>query len=175
GAIRKIWKYGLVGDISILVDRIEGSNIYLIIQLAERSRLNSFYFTGITKGQESGLKDDLTLIRGKIVNDAMIRNTELAVRKYFVKKGFLNTEVKVVQELDTLNDGIKLRIDVDTKSKVKIHSISFTGNNHFADGTLKKRLKKTKEHPRFILHRTLLANALRPEKYLGERYDVTWR
>src|SRR5690606_23397667 len=125
GAIRKIWKYGLVGDISIVVDRIEGSDIYLIIQLAERSRLNAFYFTGITKGQESGLKEDLNLIRGKIVNDAMIRNAELAVKKYFVKKGFLNTEVNVVQELDTLNDGIKLRIDVDPKSKVKIHKITF--------------------------------------------------
>src|SRR3990170_534904 len=146
GAIRKIWKYGLVGDITILVDRIEGSDIYLTIELAERSRLTAFYFTGITKTQESGLKEDLNLIRGKIVNDAMVRNTELAVRKYFVKKGFLNTEVKVTQELDTLNDGIKLRIDVDPKSKVKINKISFAGNENIADGALKKRLKKTKEH-----------------------------
>src|SRR5690349_14057685 len=126
-AIRKIWKYGLVGDISIVVDRIEGSNIYLIIELAERSRLNAFYFKGINKTQESGLKEDLNLIRGKIVNDAMVRNTELAVKKYFVKKGFLNTEVKIIQELDTLNDGIKLQINVDPKSKVKINKISFTG------------------------------------------------
>ena len=85
-AIRKIWKYGLVGDVSILVDRIEGSNIYLIIELAERSRLNSFYFSGISKAQESGLKEDLNLIRGKIVNDAMVRNTELAVKKILRKE-----------------------------------------------------------------------------------------
>lgn len=174
-AIRKIWKYGLVGDISILVDRIEGSNIYLIIELAERSRLNAFYFTGITKGQESGLKEDLNLIRGKIVNDAMVRNTELAVKKYFVKKGFLNTEVNVVQELDTLNDGIKLRIHVDPKSKVKINEINFTGNDNITDAALKKRLKKTKEHPRFTLHRTLLKAAVKPSNYLGKRYDVSWR
>lgn len=175
-AIRKIWKYGLVGDISIVVDRIEGENIYLTIELAERSRLTAFYFTGISKGQESGLKEDLNLIRGKIVNDAMVRNTELAVRKYFVKKGFLNTQVNVVQELDTLNrDGIKLRIQVDPGSKVKINKISFSGNESLSDATLKKRLKKTKEHPRFILHRTLLANVFRPEKYLGKKYDVSWR
>lgn len=175
GAIRKIWKYGLVGDISIVVNRIEGSDIYLTIELAERSRLNAFYFTGITKGQESGLKEDLNLIRGKIVNDAMVRNTELAVKKYFVKKGFLNTEVKVIQELDTLNDGIKLHIKVDPKSKVKINRISFTGNESVDDGTLKKRMKKTKEHPRFILHRTLLTSIFQPSKYLGEPYDVDWR
>ncbi|MDQ2657907.1 MAG: BamA/TamA family outer membrane protein, partial [Bacteroidota bacterium] len=175
GAIRKIWKYGLVGDISIVVDRIEGSNIYLTIELAERSRLNAFYFTGISKTQESGLKEDLNLIRGKIVNDAMVRNTELAVKKYFVKKGFLNTTVKVAQELDTLNDGIKLRIDVDPKSKVKINKISFAGNDHITDVALKKRLKKTKEHPRFSLHRTLLTTAFQPRKYLGEPYPVDWR
>ncbi len=174
-AIRKIWKYGLVGDISILVDRIEGSNIYLIIELAERSRLNAFYFTGISKTQESGLKEDLNLIRGKIVNDAMVRNTELAVKKYFVKKGFLNTEVKVTQELDTLNDGIKLRIEVDPKSKVKINKISFNGNENIADAALKKRLKKTKEHPRFSLHRTILTSIFQPKKYLGEPYPVDWR
>src|SRR5688572_33026697 len=31
GAIRKIWKYGLVGDVAIQVSRVEGSNIYLNI------------------------------------------------------------------------------------------------------------------------------------------------
>ncbi len=174
GAIRKIWKYGLVGDITIQVDRIEGSNIYLVIELAERSRLNAFYFVGIGKTQESGLKDELNLIRGKIVNDAMVRNTELAVKKYFVKKGFLNTQVKIVQELDTLNDGIKLRIEVDPKSKVKINKISFEGNENISDAALKKRLKKTKEHPRFVLHRTILRNLFQPKKYLGRAYEVSW-
>lgn len=175
GAIRKIWKYGLVGDVTISVDRIEGSNIYLIIELAERSRLSAFYFSGISKAQESGLKEDLNLIRGKIVNDAMVRNTELAVRKYFVKKGFLNAEVKVVQELDTLNDGVKLRIEVDPKSKVKIHQISFEGNEAISDAALKKRMKKTKEHARFVLHRTILKNIFHPRKYLGEPYEVGWK
>lgn len=175
-AIRKIWKYGLVGDITIQVDRIEGSDIYLVIDLAERSRLTAFYFTGISKTQESGLKEDMNLIRGKIVNDAMVRNTELAVKKYFVKKGFLNTEVRVVQEQDTLNrDGIKLRINVNPKSKVKINKISFEGNENLSDASLKKRLKKTKERPRFVLHRTLLKTLFYPKQYLGTPYEVNWK
>lgn len=174
-AIRKIWRYGLVGDISILVDRIEGTDVYLVIELAERSRLNAFYFSGISKGQESSLKDELNLIRGKIVTDAMIRNTQSAVKKFFVKKGFLNTEVKITQQLDTLNDGITLNINVDTKSKVKINRITFEGNESMEAGALKKRLKKTKEHPRFTLHRTLLTSAFRPETYVGEPNPVGWR
>lgn len=176
GAIRKIWKYGLVGDVSIEATKIEGSNVYLTIVLAERARLMAFYFTGINKTQESGLKEDLNLIRGKIVNDAMVRNTELAVKKYFIKKGFLNTEVKITQEKDTAHqDGIRLKIAVNPKSKVKINSISFEGNDHFDDAVLKRRLKKTKEHARFILHRTILQEIFSPSKYFGPATKVSWK
>ncbi|HEX6892249.1 MAG TPA: outer membrane protein assembly factor BamA, partial [Chryseolinea sp.] len=55
-AIRALWKHGLVGDVTIKVDKIEGQNVYLNIVLSERPRLTGFYFTGISKSQESGLK-----------------------------------------------------------------------------------------------------------------------
>jgi outer membrane protein insertion porin family len=175
GAIRNLWKHGLVGDVTIKVDRIEGQSVYLSLVLAERPRLTGFYFTGITKGQESGLKDDLKLIRGKIVNDAMVRNTELAVRKYFVKKGFLNTDVKITQELDTLNkDGIQLKIAVAPKSKVKINNISFYGNDNLEDAKLRKKMKNTHERPRLSLHRTLLSYVfnLKPREFFDSSYMV---
>jgi outer membrane protein insertion porin family len=176
-AIRRIWKYGLVGDITIEVDRIEGSNVFIGIVLAERARLTAFYFEGINKSQQSALKEDLNLIRGKIVNDAMVRNAELAVKKHFVKKGFLNTEVKIIQEQDTVSrDGIRLKIVVNPKSKVKIHAITFAGNEDVEPGILKRKLKKTKEHPRFVLHRTILRELFtRPERYVGPSRPATWR
>src|SRR5574339_606754 len=52
GAIRKLWNHGLVGDVTIKVQKIEGENVWLVIQLFERPRLTNFYFTGIKKGQE---------------------------------------------------------------------------------------------------------------------------
>ena len=180
GAIRKLWKHGLVGDATILVDRVEGDNVFLTIALAERPRLNDFYFTGISKSRQSSLKEDLTLIRGKIVNDAMIRNTELSVKKAFAKKGFLNTEVKVIQEPDTLNRGVKIRIDVDLKSKVKINRVILDGNDKISVKALKKQMKKTKEHPRITLHRHLISGILgfKPQhikQYRDSTYKMSWR
>ncbi len=180
GAIRKLWKHGLVGDVQILVDRIEGQNVFLTVKLAERPRLTEYYFTGISKGRQSSLKEDLTLIKGKIVNDAMIRNAELTVKKHFTKKGFLNTTVAVSQELDTLNrGGIKLRIDVDLKNKVRINEIIFEGNTNISSSKLKKPLKKTHEHARISIHRVILRTLLdfRPKKLieaLDSSYDVSW-
>jgi outer membrane protein insertion porin family len=177
GAIRKLWNHGLVGDVAIEAEKIEGDQIFLVIKLAERPRLMNYYFQGISKGRESSLKEDLDLIKGRIVTDAMVRNTETAVRKHFVKKGFLNTEVKVYRENDTLSrDGVRLRIAVDMKSKVKINSISFSGNENFADSRLKKKMKKTRERPGVFLHRTLISEIrhFNPLEFFGNSYDVTW-
>lgn len=156
-AVRKLWKHGLVGDVSIEVERIEGQNVFLIVRLAERPRLSEFFFTGISKGRQSNLKEDLNLIKGKIVTDAMIRNAETTVRKHFVKKGFLNTVVKINQLSDTLSRGnIRLKIDVDLKQKVRIHEIGFEGNNNVSANILKRKMKKTHEYPRVTLHRAAL-------------------
>ncbi len=180
-AIRKLWKHGLVGDVSILVDRIEERNVYLIVKLAERPRLTDFYFTGISKSRQSTLKDELKLIKGKIVNDATIRKAELSVKKHFVKKGFLNTKVKITQVLDTLNrGGIRLRIDIDLKSKVRIGEIIFEGNKEISSSKLKKQFKKTHEHARISLHRTVLGGLLhlKPseiKEYMDSSHTVSWR
>ena len=177
-AIRRLWKQGLVGDATISVQKIEDDNVWLVIKLAERPRLTNFYFVGISKGQESSLKEDLTLIRGKIVNDAMLRNTELAVKKFFVKKGFLNTEVKIMQERDTIStDGIRLRIAVNPKSKVKIHKISIEGNDNVTDGKIKAKMKGTHEYARFSLHRAILGElvTLKPKEFFGSNHPVSWR
>jgi outer membrane protein insertion porin family len=176
-AIRNLWKHGLVGDVTISVTKIEGENVFLAIQLSERPRLTGFYFTGISKSKETSLKEDLSLIRGKIVNDALVRNTELAVKKHFVKKGFLNTEVKITQDRDTLNqDGIKLKIAVNPKSKVKINQITFDGNLDVADSKLKSKMKKTHERPRFVLHRTIMKYifTFKPKEYFDSSYAVGW-
>ena len=180
-AIRKLWKHGLVGDVAVAVDRIEGDNVFLIIQLTERPRLSEFYFTGISKSRQTALKEEIKLIRGKIVNDAMIRNTETSVKKFFVKKGFLNNVVRITPETDTLNRGtVKLRINVDLNAKVKINAINFDGNSEIDDQQLRKRMKKTHEFARFKLHRVLLANLFRttPVKVaqgLTNTRPVSWK
>jgi outer membrane protein insertion porin family len=172
-AVRKLWKHGLVGDVTISADRIEGSNVYITVRLTERPRLTDFYFKGLSQSKQSSLKEDMRLIRGKIVTDAMIRNAESAVKKHFVKKGFLNTQVKIVKEKDTLNrGGVRLRIDVDVQAKVKINNITFVGNDLVSSAALKKKMKKTHERPRFTLHRAMLRSLFdfKP-RYVKEYFD----
>jgi outer membrane protein insertion porin family len=148
-ALRKLWKYGLIGDAGLRIDKIEGENIYLTFILNERPRLTGFSFEGVKQAKEADLREDLNLIRGKIISDAVVRNTETTVRNYFIEKGFLNTDVKVVQEEDTINtDGVRLKIVVDTKAKVRIDNIVFAGNDNLPSSKLKSKMKSTKERAR---------------------------
>jgi outer membrane protein insertion porin family len=180
GAIRKLWKHGLIGDATILIQKVEGTNVFLEIKLAERPRLTEFYFTGINKSSQTSLKEDLSLIKGKIVNDATIRNAELSVKKHFIKKGFLNTVVKVTQEFDTLSrGGVRLQIDVDLKSKVRMNEVQIVGNHDIDDAKLKSRLKKTKEHARIDIHRAIISEVLafklnKIKPALDSSRKVTW-
>jgi outer membrane protein insertion porin family len=83
------------------------------------------------------------------------------IEKYYLEKGFLNTEVKIIQDRDTtLPNSVKLRFDIDPKSKVKINEIAFYGNEEISDRALKGKLKKTKEHARVAIFKDIYSRML---------------
>jgi outer membrane protein insertion porin family len=145
-SIRKLWAQGILGDVSVTIARTEGNKIFLDYNLKERPRLSKFTFIGIRKGQTEELTKKITLIRGKVVTDALLNNTRSQVRKFFVNKGFLDTKVNILQVPDSsLSNSVALRIEVDKGSKIRIHDIAFEGNTAFSDRKLRGKFKKTKQ------------------------------
>ncbi len=156
-AISKLWKQGIIGDISINASKIEGDRIYLEIKLTDLPRITKFYFDGINSSQESEISDKLKL-RGRVATDALLNSTKLTVQKHFVDKGFMNTEVDVQKVKDTLlANSIAIKIVVDRNDKVKIRRINLDGNEVFSDKKLKSKLKKTHEKVRFTLVQDLFS------------------
>ncbi len=180
GAIKKIWELGIIGDISVYVNKIEEDKVWLIIELKERPRLTRISYQGITKAQKSELDDQVKLIRGKVLTDVTLKNTELSVKNYFIDKGFLNTEINIIQREDTLvANGMEIVIEVDKKQKVKIDDIIFNGNEEFPDVKLANKMKKTNEHLRFHLFRDLTKratdlNGKKVKNFLFKTREVSW-
>ena len=166
-AIKKLWKQGLIGDIQIYASKVEGTNVYLTISLSERPRLSRFAFNGVTKTQESDLKEKIDLIRGRVMTDAIVKNAELTVKKYFYEKGFLNTEVNVNYVPDELvRNSVIMEINIKKNRKVKIRNVNFVGNTEFSDAKLRSKMKNSGERPRFKIASAALAltlNALKPK------------
>ncbi|HLT07827.1 MAG TPA: POTRA domain-containing protein [Cyclobacteriaceae bacterium] len=156
-ALKKLWAQGIIGDVKILVTKIEGDDIYLLLELTERPRFSRVEFSGVNQTQKGELEKKVQ-IRGRIVREDVLNNAQRKIRDYFVDKGYLNTAVKVVQERDTtLPNSVKLRFDVDKGSKVKINQIAIQGNDNIPDRRIKKKMKGTKEFARVHIFKDLFA------------------
>jgi outer membrane protein insertion porin family len=154
-ALKKLWGQGIIGDVKILVTKVEGDDIYLLLDLTERPRFSRVEFTGMNKTQESELREKVN-IRGRVVRDDVLNTAKRTIEKYYLDKGYLNTDVKILQERDTtLPNSVKLRFDVAMNSKVKINEINIYGNEEISDGSVKKKLKKTNEYARVSVFKDL--------------------
>jgi outer membrane protein insertion porin family len=143
-ALKRLWGQGIIGDVKILVTKIEGDEIYLLLELTERPRFSRVEFNGVNKTQEGELKEKIK-IRGRVVRDDVMNTSERNIKQYFMDKGYLNTEVKVIQERDTtLPNSVKLRFDIVQNSKVKINEVKIYGNGEVPDSKVKGKLKGQK-------------------------------
>ncbi|MFT6814495.1 MAG: outer membrane protein insertion porin family [Sphingobacteriales bacterium] len=149
-AINNLWKQGLFDNVSIEISKIQGELIFLDLKLSERPRLVRFRFEGVKKSTADDLREKINLVRGKIVNDNLLNNTERLVIKHFVDKGYYNAEVELIIIDDKVKpNSVEMVIKVDKKEKTKIENITITGNTHFTDKKVKHFLKETKEVNKF--------------------------
>ena len=145
-AIQKLWKEKLFSDIQILVEKIQGENLFLIIKLEERARLSRYSFSGISKSHADDLRDNMNLRSGKLVTEDEIFRIKQISRGYYIEKGYLRPEVKVVTKPDTLvNNSVMMKIIIDKGQRFKINEITFEGNDNLKASKLKRQMKKTKE------------------------------
>ncbi len=145
-AIQKLWKEKLFSDVQILVEKIQGENAFLVIKLEERSRLSRYSFKGISKSQADDLRENIDLYAGKLVTEDDIYRIKQISRGYYIEKGFLRPEVKVVTKPDTLvNNSVMMKIMIDKGERFRINKITFEGNDNLKSAKLKRQMKKTKE------------------------------
>lgn len=147
-AIENLWEQKLFSDISIEAAEIRGRTIFLHIIVTEKPRLSRFKFEGVSKSEGDKLREEIQLVRGQQVNDAVLANTRSMIRKFFVDKGFQKTTVTIIQRADTAKTAPEnsdlLIIDVDKGPKVKIKDVTFEGNENIKDKRLRRAMKKTK-------------------------------
>ncbi|MFV0590941.1 MAG: outer membrane protein assembly factor BamA [Draconibacterium sp.] len=163
-AIKKLWQQGLFSDVKITADKIVGGNIWLDIYLQERPRLSDVNFYGVSKSEKDDITEKVLLLRGSQITDHQVNSAQRTIKGIFTGKGFLNTDVNIVQRDDTTqSNSVILDIYVDKKEKVKVNNIEIEGNEALSDVKLEKEMKKTNEKS--------LRNFFRTKKFLEEEYD----
>ena len=163
-AINNLWEQKLFGNVSLLATKIEGDKIFLDIHIEELPRLSKFRFTGVRKGKQKDLREEIGLVRGKVVTENLLINTKNKVRNIFVKKGFLDAEVTVDQKVDTtVANNVILTINIKRGPRVKIKDINFIDNHSIKSGKLRRSLSETK--------RARAYNIFSSSKYIPNNFE----
>lgn len=144
GAIENLWKQGMFDDVQIRVTRLQGNLAFLSIVLKERPRMLKFAFTGVKKGEDKKLREEIQIKTGDVVTENMLRTSSNRIKTYFIDKGFTRVEVTPSTEPDTTGRLI-VTFNVKRGKKVKIDSLIFDGNKDISDITLKGKMQKTRD------------------------------
>ncbi len=162
-AIKKLWGHQMFSDVKIEAAKIVDDKIWLNIYLQERPRLADVNFFGVSKSEKDDITDKVILLKGSQVTDNQLNNAERIIKNIFHEKGFLNTEVNIVQRDDsTMANSVILDIHVDKKEKIKVDEISFHGIDKLSASMLDRAMKKT--------NAKRLKNFFRTKKFLEEKY-----
>lgn len=162
-AVQKLWDQGLFSEVKITATDIKSDTIFLDIYLGERARISSVEYFGVKQNETQDIIDKVNLTSGSQVTDHVLSNTRSIIKDHFIEKGFLNTEVRIIQKDDPENpNGIKLNVHIDKNERVKISDIVFEGNEVFSDGRLRRVMKNTKKKN---------LNIFKASKYVDDLYE----
>jgi len=158
-AINKLWKQNLIADVEIYFTKLVDRKLYVEIAITERPRLSDFRFVGIKKGEKEDLSTKSGLVKDRVVTENMKLTAMAAIHKFYADKGFRNVRATVKEEKSTASaNAVSLTFNIDKGNKVKVNSISFSGNENVNSNKLKKQMKGTHEMSRLTLHPPISVN-----------------
>ncbi len=162
-SVKKLWDQGLFSDVKITITKKEDDNVWLDIYLQERPRLSALTFEGIKKSEETELTDKLALPTGSQVTAHLINKARRVITEHYVEKGYLNTEVDIIQKDNPdMPNNVYLNVVVNKHEKVKIAEIQFSGNEFFEAKRLRRVMKNTKQKD---------LNIFKGSKYIEAKYE----
>ncbi|MBE0666454.1 MAG: outer membrane protein assembly factor BamA, partial [Bacteroidales bacterium] len=162
-SVKKLWDQGLFSDVKITITKKEDDNVWLDIYLQERPRLSALTFEGIKKSEETELTEKLALPNGSQVTAHLINKARRVITDHYVEKGYLNTEVDVIQKDNPdMPNNVYLNVVVNKHEKVKIAEIQFSGNEFFDAKRLRRVMKNTKQKD---------LNIFKGSKFIEAKYE----
>src|SRR6476469_7238019 len=152
-AITNLWKQNLFANVEIFFTKLEGTNVFLEINVTERPRLSTFEFKGVKKSDQEDLKTKSGLIPGRVVTENVKRNAVDAIKKFYTEKGFAATDVTITEAAAAgLTNSVNLIFTITKGKKVRINEINFYDNAEVNDLKLNKQMKGTKEMTKMTLY-----------------------
>ena len=145
--VTRLWAQRYFEDVALEIDHINasGDSAWFKIIIKERPRVSRWLYTGVKKTEQKDLEERLRLRRGGEFSEYVATTSVGIIKRYYAEKGFLNCDVDVQTQKDTIiKNAIRVNFAVDKGDKIRIRDINFEGNDGVSDFKLARSMKKTK-------------------------------
>ena len=145
--VKRVYAQRFFSHIEFVIDSLspKKDTCFLELKLKERPRVSRWSFSGVRKSEQTDLMERVKLRRGGELSDYVIKSSTDIIKKYFKEKGFLKADVTVSQEVDSLvKNAVKVTFNITKGPKVKIETITFTGNTNIKSSKLESAMKTEK-------------------------------
>ena len=146
--VNRLWLQKYFEDVAVVIDSLVPTrdSAYFKIAIIERPRVSRWTFSGVRSGEEKELLERLNLRRGGEFSDYVSKTASDIIKRYYKEKGFLNCEVNVTTQKDTVvKRAIRVNFGVNRGEKVKIQTITFNGAEHVKESKLVRSMKKPRD------------------------------
>jgi len=142
-SIRNLMATGTVDDVRVFLDTVQPdpSSIALVFRVTTKSRIGEIRFEGNDSLSRRKLEKAIESEAGELLDEAIIKSDERAVRELYLEKGFWNSRVEseILRDEGARSATVVFRI-VENESR-KIRKIIFAGNTHLSSRYLRKQME----------------------------------
>ena len=142
-SIRNLMATGTVEDVRVFLDTVQPdpASVVLVFRVTTKPRIGEIRFEGNDELSRRKLEKSIESEAGELLDEAMIKSDERAVRELYLDKGFWNSRVEseILRDEGSRSATVVFRI-VENESR-KIRKIAFEGNKHLSSRFLRKQME----------------------------------
>ncbi len=111
-AIKQLWSLNLFSNVSVDIDKMVGTGVFLLIKVKEYPRFEKVVIKGNDELSTSDIMDKIDLQRGQILKPQDETRIKDDLKKQYDKDGYLNAEIKMEHFIYYTADTTENNIDV---------------------------------------------------------------
>ncbi len=134
--IKRLFATGSFQDIVAETRKDADGNVNVIFKIQAKPLLKEIIFEGNKKFTKDDLEKEVSLQTEQPLNDKNLRKSTSALRKFYRGKGYNEATIfPLVKNLE--DDSVNVVFKINEHLRLKVNSVTFTGNSVFSSWTLK--------------------------------------
>jgi len=139
--VRNLYATGYFYVIQVLEEYDPTQGYHLIYLIQGNPTLTDIRYEGNTKYKDAKLLKTITSRVGRPLNDRMLFEDSLAIKKLYQKAGYPGTKVEYVPSIDEQAGRATVTFKIEETPKIRIEDVLFEGATAFKQKKLRKAIK----------------------------------